>query len=298
MRVACCLLVRDEVRDLPEWLAFQFALGFDSVIVLDNRSTDGTTAVLRRAARTRDVRTLDWPSVAPTSHADAYNDALALFGAEFDWIAFFDADEFLIPLRHGNVKALLASLDAHPAIAVNWAVFGSSGHRERPPGLVIDSFLHRATEDFVPNRHVKSIVRPREVVRCRLSHFFELRGARLQADGWHDGYVDAGGRPIRWEAQPGLARGRPDFSIARLHHYFTRSQAHWAAKMARRWLDLERTDAAFAEHDRNEVLDGSALRYLGAVRREMAAMLGEAGAQRKLKLFEERPGLGPGPSGG
>ncbi|MGI4975955.1 MAG: glycosyltransferase family 2 protein [Janthinobacterium lividum] len=280
MRIAAVLLVKNEARDLLEWLAFQFVVGFDAVIVLDNGSTDGTADVVRMAAQTHDVRLLDWPSVALSSHADAYDHALALFGAEFDWMAFLDADEFLLPLRHGSVPALLESLDAHAAVGVHWAVFGSSRLVDWPKGLVIDSFLHRAREDFVPNRHIKSIVRPREVVRCHLSHWFEMKGARLESDGWHDGYVDPDGRPIHWEAQAGVTRDQPDFATARLHHYFTRSLAHWRVKMARRWLDVERTDDAFVEHDRNEVLDASALRYVAAVKREMAAM--RAGGLRGL----------------
>jgi hypothetical protein len=48
MRAAVCLFVRDEERDIAEWLAFQFAVGFDAVILYDNGSVDRTAEIAQR----------------------------------------------------------------------------------------------------------------------------------------------------------------------------------------------------------------------------------------------------------
>jgi hypothetical protein len=56
MKVAVCLMVRDEADDIASWLAWYHLLGFDTCIVYDDHSTDGTWDVLCAAARVQDVR--------------------------------------------------------------------------------------------------------------------------------------------------------------------------------------------------------------------------------------------------
>lgn len=58
--------------------------------------------------------------------------------------------------------------------------------------------------------------------------------------------------------------------MGKLHHYFTRSQAHWDAKIRRGYHDTDRKASEFELYDRNEVFDDSAARYAPMVREELA----------------------------
>ena len=269
MKSAVCLIVRNEVRDVAEWLAFHSLVGFDTLIVIDNGSHDGTDAVVRRAAALHDIRYHDWPYSHARSQEEAYDVACRTYGPEFDWIAFIDSDEFLIPTADEPINRFFARFDGWSGIALHWAVYGSSGHDDFPPGLVLESFTKRAGTDFFPARHVKSVVRPGFVERCLNAHSFELRENRL------GGYCDASGRPVQWWPAPerggvlaGLSTQLPDYSLCRVNHYFTRSRAHWQAKLRRGYPSdvAVRTEADFVEHDRNEVDDPIAQRYLPALR--------------------------------
>jgi hypothetical protein len=53
-----------------------------------------------------------------------------------------------------------------------------------------------------------------------------------------------------------------------VNHYFTRSRAHWAAKLQRGYPSdfVVRKMEEFAEYDRNEIEDGIAARHVGALR--------------------------------
>lgn len=296
MKSAICLIVRNEVRDIAEWIAFHALAGFDTQIIFDNRSDDGTAAIVKTAAGLHDIRYHDWPDSSGRSQVLAYEAACTAYALEFDWIAFIDSDEFLIPAEREPINAMLARFDGWSGIGVPWAIYGADGHDDFPPGLVLESFCRRASEHFFPCRHVKSIVRPGFVTRCLNPHCFDLRGDRLGS------YADTRGRTMQWWPAPehggilpGVTLDLPDYGVLRVNHYFTRSRAHWAAKVKRGYpSDVAiRRMAEFVEYDRNEVEDRIADRYGPELRAEVArirAALPEPGRSRVAKAVG-KPGI-------
>ena len=171
--LAAMIRVKDEARFLPEWLAHHVALGFEHVYVYDNNSADGLEQVIAPFVERGLVTYVPWPTVpaSPSSHLDF----LARFGAANEWVAFFDADEFLVEASPGALVDVLAGSDA-PAIAVNYRYFGSSGHDRIPEGLITAAFDHA---DLGLDPHVKVIARPAMVRRYRNPHNWYYRRGRL-----------------------------------------------------------------------------------------------------------------------
>jgi glycosyltransferase involved in cell wall biosynthesis len=252
-KIACAAVVKNEARYLAEWLAWQFMLGFDTVVLMDNGSTDETLAIAERFAAAYDVRRFHWADTSPSYQASAYDAVFRSMGQEFEWIAFFDADEFLLLDDGLELKTLLAARP-EAAIAIPWAIFGSSGRQEMQAGLTVETYTHRSGAEFYPNRHVKSIIRPARTGRCATAHVFEVDGA----------YVDLLGNALDWQFL-GVLAVDPAYRGGRLNHYFTRSQAEWQQKLARGYPDRERAQADFFEYDRNEIFDDSAARRAPAV---------------------------------
>ena len=279
MKSAICLIVRDEARDIQEWIAFHALAGFDSLIIFDNGSTDGTAALIQGAARHVDIRFHNWENRSAASQVLAYQAACGAYRLEFDWIAFLDSDEFLVTPDAVKVNEFLARFNDWSAIAMNWAVYGANNHEAWPDGLVVENFTRRAPADFFPARHVKSFVRPRLARSCPNPHYFDM------SEGTDGHYCDAAGRYMLWLRSPetpggvlrGISRAEPDYTLCRINHYFTRSRAHWLAKMRRGYPDdlLIRKDEEFAAYDRNEIDDPIALRGLPALK-AMAAKLQQA----------------------
>ena len=67
----------------------------------------------------------------------------------------------------------------------------------------------------------------------------------------------------------------PDYGVARVNHYFTRSRAHWMAKMRRGYpSDIAiRKLAEFDTYNRNDVLDPMPPGRVEATRRSHAALI-------------------------
>ncbi len=255
MKIACVAVVKDEERYIAEWIAYQLALGFDTVVLLDNGSADQTKAIAARFAPRYDVRVLDWPIRTPDYLIQAYAHAAREFAVEFAWLGYLDTDEFLVLDDGVSLKPRLEALPDAAAVAVPWAMFGSSGHRESPAGLVIENYQHRGPADFDPNRHVKSIIRP-ELMKTSLNgHAFEMDGP----------YVDLAGREVAWEF-PACLAAAPDYAGGKVNHYFTRSWDDWLAKLRRGYHDRKRPEDEFYVYDRNDVFDDTAAKLAPQVK--------------------------------
>jgi hypothetical protein len=109
-----------------------------------------------------------------------------------------------------------------------------------------------------------------------IPHYFDMREAR---DGH---YCDGRGQYMLWHQAPevpggvlrGVSRAAPDYALGRVNHYFTRSRAHWQAKLARGYPSdfLIRKQEEFDQYNRNEIADPAALRRVGALRQAVARL--------------------------
>lgn len=262
-KIACVAVVKNEAPHIAEWIAYQLVIGFDTVIILDNLSTDDTKNIALAFAPRFDVRVVAAPFEGANFQGLAYLLALEKFGREFAWMAFFDADEFLVLDGGKPVKEALAPLAGINAVAVNWAVFSASRHVTRPAGLTISNYFLRPELPDKVNRHVKSILRPERVRAYKNPHFFDVAG----------GYFDLAGREVDWEVD-GIIAGLPTHAGGRLHHYFTRSFEDFKAKLARGYRDLTRPLSAFESHNQTSERDDSAAVYAPAVQQVLARVRG------------------------
>ncbi len=274
---AVCCIVKNEERDFAEWIAFHLKAGFDAIIVYDNMSDDRTRDVVLEFTEKFDVRLVKWKQTSQGRQFTAYSNALARFGEDFKWMLFIDSDEFFIESSDSYKKmSFLDNFDASVSqVLLNWVTFGSSGHKEFPDGLVIENFLYRAPEEKDINKHTKAFVRPGDVLLCNHPHQFSVTGRS----------VDVFGNDIVWSETHGrgIIAGVPDYSGPRIHHYWTRSEAHWLLKDARQRPDSNRPplgiEAMRAFDAVCTVRDESALPFAPAVR----SVLQEARLMKKEK---------------
>ena len=121
--------------------------------------------------------------------------------------------------------------EEYAAVCVSRAEFGTSGHRTRPAGLVIENYVHRRPvrpDDHVP---VKSIVDPRRAVLSLGPHTFVHARATpwtRTGAGWSSSTA-RGLKPVSW-------------SEFRIHHYWSKSEEELEPKQ-QQWQEPRRRTA-------------------------------------------------------
>jgi hypothetical protein len=228
MKKTVCLvcIVRNESDYIFEWTAHYRSLGLLNIIFYDNQSTDRTTAILERWQKDGIAAHIPWESREGVSpQISAYSDALLRLRHSYEFVAFFDADEFLTPLIDFDITSWLAALAADiGAIAINQRVFGSSGHKKHEPGLVIERFQNAAEPDYDENLWVKSIYRFEAVKEIQSPHRGQLRHGRYILPDGSDAFGD--GRD--WGKARAIDRSR-----LQLNHYIIKSEEEFLRKRQR-----------------------------------------------------------------
>ena len=153
----------------------------------------------------------------PVSPAADHDCILRAIG-QFEWVGFIDADEFVVIRDNRSIGEFLSHYPGEVAVALHWYMFGSNGHKERPPGPVISEYVRR---EVSANMHVKCFVRPDSVAQLRNSHSWYYRGMRCA--------VDENGRGVR-----GSVSLPPTAQKAWINHYHHKSEQDYFEKAARK----------------------------------------------------------------
>jgi hypothetical protein len=218
-------------------VTFHRLQGVERFWLYDNLSTDDWQSELAPELASGVVTVQPWSHKRPQE--TAYTDCLQRHRGGARWLAFIDIDEFLFSPTGLALPDVLSRFDTRPGVAVNWRLFGTSGHEEPPPGLAIESFLWRAIDAHRGNRFVKSIIYPRMTVGVLDGpHFFHHRGLAVGEDGGE-----------HW----GPWRDPPTAELLRINHYTTKSKSEWERK-------LRRPNAHDGQIPQNAVLPGDDVR--------------------------------------
>lgn len=265
MTIAIASIQRNRNPYIIEWIAFHLAVGFDQFYIYAHKTTDGMTETLIRLAEKYPIQVFaidadDFPQIV------AYNHAWSHFGNKENWIAFIDGDEFLFPTQHLTMAEALANYHNEPisAIGAYWKCYGSNGHIDEPPGMLLENYPRHSDDSFYANRHIKSIVKGGEQVLTNRSHLFETK----------NGTFDEQLRPI---TNGLMMEYRPSYNTFRINHYVTQSLAYFKnTKQNSGAADLPagaiRSDEWFTRHDRNEEEDGMSRRFLQKTKELMSSI--------------------------
>lgn len=254
-KLAIGAVVKNEAPYIDEWITFHVLHGVDHFYLYDNASTDETRSILQ-LYEAAGVVTWEPLNIRPVQFK-AYNKCLKDYGKDNEWIAFLDCDEFLYSPTKKPLPSLLDTFSKGVgAVTPHWVFYGSSGELTKQEGLVTKRFRYRSR---LPDKHVKSIVRPRLTVEVgKNPHYFLTNGSTVDEKG-----------AIR-EGFYGLKEGGT-IDVLRINHYHTKSKEEY---FIRKTLGdpgtavihpPERVTEMFRAHDLNEVLDTSAEEYSEAV---------------------------------
>ncbi|HUA79067.1 MAG TPA: glycosyltransferase family 92 protein [Dyella sp.] len=235
--LAICAVFKDEAAYLREWVEFHQLMGVERFYLYNNNSSDRYLDALQPHIASGAVVLHEWPQ--HPAQLQAYEHCLKAHGSEADWIAFIDVDEFLFSPGAKLLPDALAEFADHPGVGVNWVMFGSGGHKQKPQGGVLENYLRRGDLDGgvryahlrLPdgsyrseNAHIKSIVQPSKVIGCKNAHFM------LYADNGRA--VDENGQPI-----DGPFSSKVSVNKLRINHYWSKSEEECRHKFDKGFAD-------------------------------------------------------------
>jgi hypothetical protein len=277
--LSICAVYRNEGPYLREWVAFHRLMGVERFYLYNNRSEDdGHREALAPYIEEGVVTHYEWPdclpahvSVGEAIQTATYEHCIHHHAQESRWIAFIDLDEFLFSPTGRPLPDMLSEYERWPGVGVNWCMFGTSGHRTKPDGLVTANYVRRS-ERFGQNRPIKCVIDPRRVRNFCLAHFFFFHGEPGVV-------VDENHRPIVGRPNTRSFFSMTDevsFSRLRLNHYATKSEEEFRRKLARVRADdgqpRDWSEAQIARRMRalDEVDDRTIQMHLPALREELA----------------------------
>ncbi|GGA21521.1 tetratricopeptide repeat protein [Okeania sp. KiyG1] len=226
-KIIICAMFKNEAPYLLEWIAYYQAIKVDGFIIYDNISTDGTTEILKGLDKAGIITHIKWPDMLDKNHqVAAYEDAIRRLRDKCEWVGFIDGDEFIVLNQHNDIHSFLDDYQDVDGIAINWKLFGSSGHSFVTDGLVIERFTKCTKSDASGNEHIKTI--------AKINSIREVDGVGVHIckfKGDNPIYIHADRNPL-----PANTNGKSthiDHSIVQVNHYVTKSKHEWNLKVAR-----------------------------------------------------------------
>jgi hypothetical protein len=267
--LAACCVFKDELPYLREWVEYHRLVGVERLYMVSNDPSPAEAAALLKPYIDEGLVRFGHgrgPAFGKFQN-EIYRQILAGARGKVRWLAFLDADEFLLPVTGNTVPEVLAEYEGHAALAVNWACFGSSGLYHAPK-LQTAGYRMRLPDGAEENRSYKSIVDPERAVEPFNPHRVILRDdAEL---------VDEFRAPVN---HPWRNENDPFFGERlRINHYRTRSAAEFEAKLAR-WRgeghpELQGDDAIDrywdAMHRDDCVADETIMRFVPELERRLS----------------------------
>ena len=169
MKVALCCIGRLENRYIREYVGFYLGIGVDKVFLYDN-NYDGEEYfedVIGDYVSQGSVEVINYRNRERCQVA-AYQDCYDKHGSEYDWICFFDIDEFIAFQRVNSIKEWLSLpiYEGYQMIHINFLTYGDNNLVRYEDKPVLDRFTEPIRplnfikrNNIVENSHIKSVIR-------------------------------------------------------------------------------------------------------------------------------------------
>lgn len=167
MRVALCCIGKMENPYIREFVEYYERLGVDRIFLYDNNDLNGERfdSVIHDKIAEGLVKISNFRG-KHVCQLEAYQDCYNSHHNEFDWMCFFDCDEFLTFKQDSNIKEYLSRdvFSERDAIHVNWLLYGDNGLLRQDSRMVQERFSEPAklpadTAEHPNNSHIKTILR-------------------------------------------------------------------------------------------------------------------------------------------
>mgnify|MGYP003127264703 CR=1 FL=1 len=214
----------DEFEEWIEWHAF---IGFEHFFIYDDSENRILTETFGCDPRITFCNFVDHSPRNGTldlHQTEILSRIMDSIGNCTDWLALIDDDEFVIAPEN-NLHQILNDLKARDekGLEIFLKTFGTSDHESKPPGLVLENYLHQSHRFLT-----KTICNPAAAISAKRLN------SLLYRDGYQPLYIN-GQRRVEPVTSKDLRERmeKPPFGNLWLNHYVTKSDEHFQMKKDR-----------------------------------------------------------------
>jgi hypothetical protein len=229
--VAICAIQKQGLKYLEEWIDYYLVLGINKIYLYDNSPDYELKNWTYNPSDILEI--LHFPGEAQQKQAYDHCARKVKKKRLYQWIAFFDLDEFLVLKKHSTIQEMIVAVtqgvkpENRSGLAINWLLFDYNNHLHYQPLPVSQRFQRR---EGAVNMHVKTIVYVENYAGYINPHSFLYSRRDLFA-------MDTTGKQLN--ESPWFNPNGPS-DIAVLYHYSTKSIDEYHSRCERGRADASR----------------------------------------------------------
>ena len=224
IKVALCVIIKQENIYIKEFVDYYKNLGIKKIYLYDNNELDGENLeeILKEEINIGFIKVINFRGLFRPQYK-AYNDCYINNKFSYDWIAFYDVDEFLYFENYTNINKFLSlpKFKNCSSILINWKYYGDNENIFYKP----NSLKKRFTKPFYFEKNkvydkafysaAKSIVRGGLNISWKhFPHFLN-----------NSNICKSTGDIVKQALSP------PDYTSAYIKHYATKSTEEYIIKL-------------------------------------------------------------------
>lgn len=218
-KVLLCAVGKSENLYAKEFVEFYQNLGFDKIIIFDNNDLDGEKFddILKDFISDKIVEIVDIRGLKSVQ-LSVYNYCYRNYKNLYDWIAFFDFDEYLYMKYDSNIKYYLSNsrFQKCETIFLNWHVYDDNDLLRYDNRTMIQRFTN-----------FKYLSCGKLIVRGKLHHLLITSSHRTI----NSNYCNSKGELIYPKSY--VHHPKENNSIAYLRHYYMKTAEEYCSKILR-----------------------------------------------------------------
>ena len=230
IKICLCVIAKNENLYVREFVEHYKKIGYNNIFIYDNNDKNGEhfEEVINDYIKDGFVKIINFRERFENTSPifDAYKDCYSRNNKKFNWLSFYDMDEFLeIDKKYKSIQEFLNDKIFYPcqSIKINWLLYMNNKilyYENRPLQQRIKTFRY----DDSGNKIIKSTVKGNLPINywegAKNPHSTSLNYVSCSSSGKIIKYDS-------WFIFP------PDFTNARLKHYFYKSFEEWCIKIKR-----------------------------------------------------------------
>lgn len=248
-KIALVTLAHKDKLYIQEWIDYNLKLGFDDIHIFQNNwRWDNNN--LNNNVYLHEYDGVSYLSDEPlwvrNIQSKCFTEFCRNYYEKYEWVAFFDIDEFLVLKKNKNIKEFINNYNNCNCLIINWAMFGDNG---------ITTFDESYTSQLKRFTKRKKELHSQFKSICKLGPLVEHH-IHWCGDSWTDTHFNQGTGPFNFF---------PNDEIAQLNHYYIRTYPEFLIKRERGGVDnvnVKKPIDTFNENNHNDIEDTFARDFL------------------------------------